>query len=305
MQDDGWKQLDTLRLILALVVAVGHLVGIFAYPFSVVSESTSDALALAAEVAVGVFFLTSGLVIGRSLLSKSPYGDRLFLVYMERRLSRIYPPLLFSVALTTCMALLLRLVDLDHYVGSAHNLTRESFSYLENIGDIEKALLTFGFRGGLTGSSNGPLWSLALEMQAYVVVGLLAQARYSTKIWIKIVCAIGVAIAIRARGTDMPNQLSLICFGLFALGVLLNLFKPTFPKILPVIPVDFSYSLYILHFPIMLFIFFLTCQGGFPPVAKVYGLMFASLIIAVTVSIFSGLVVERYRLPQLRLQAAK
>jgi peptidoglycan/LPS O-acetylase OafA/YrhL len=305
MQDDGWKQLDTLRLILALVVAVGHLVGIFARPFGVVSESTNDALSLASEVAVGIFFLTSGLVIGRSLISKSPCGDRLFLVYIERRLSRIYPPLLFSVALTASMALLLRSVNLDHYVGSAQTVVRDSFSYLENIGDIEKALLTFGFRGGLTGSSNGPLWSLALEMQAYVVVGLLAQALYSRKTWIKTACFIGVAIAIRARGTDMPNELSLICFGLFALGVLLNLLKPTFPRILPVIPVDFSYSLYILHFPIMLFIFFLTCQGEFPPVAKVYLLMFTSLTAAVAISIFSGLVIERYRLPQLRLQAAK
>jgi peptidoglycan/LPS O-acetylase OafA/YrhL len=171
--------------------------------------------------------------------------------------------------------------------------------------DVEKALVTFGFRGGLTGSSNGPLWSLALEMQAYVVVGLLAQALYSSKIWIRTVCVIGVAIAIRARGVDMPNQLSLICFGLFALGVLLNLLQPTFPRILPVIPVDFSYSLYILHFPIMLFIFFLNCQGEIPPVATSYLLMFASLIVAVAVSIFSGLFVERYRLPQLRLRAAK
>jgi peptidoglycan/LPS O-acetylase OafA/YrhL len=305
MQDDGWKQLDTLRLILASVVAIDHAIGIFAHPFGAVSEPIDDSLSFASEVAVGIFFLTSGLVIGRSLITKTAYADRLFVVFMERRFSRIYPPLLFSVALTASMALLLRSVNLDHYNGPAHDLTRDSFSYLEDIGDVEKALLTFGFRGGLTGSSNGPLWSLALEMQAYVIVGLVAQALYSSKIWIKIICPIGVAIAIRARGTSLPNELSLICFGLFALGVLLNLFRPTFPKILPVVPVDFSYSLYILHFPIMLFIFFLTCQGEIPPVSKLYFLMFASLAVAVTVSVFSGLFIERYRFPQLRLRAAK
>ena len=75
MQDDGWKQLDTLRLILAFVVAIGHAVGIFALPFGVVSESFSGALSFASEVAVGIFFLTSGLVIGRSLISKSANGN--------------------------------------------------------------------------------------------------------------------------------------------------------------------------------------------------------------------------------------
>src|SRR3984893_18867372 len=75
MQDDGWKQLETLRLILAFVVAIGHAVGIFAHPFGVVSESFSGALSFASEVAVGIFFLTSGLVIGRSLISKSANGN--------------------------------------------------------------------------------------------------------------------------------------------------------------------------------------------------------------------------------------
>jgi peptidoglycan/LPS O-acetylase OafA/YrhL len=305
MRDDGWNQLDTLRLILASIVAAGHAVGIFARPFGVVSDSVSDALSLASEVAVWIFFLTSGLVIGRSLASKSPNGDKLFFIYMKRRFSRIYPPLVFSVVLTASMALILRSRNLDHYVGTAHDLTRDSFSYLEDIGDVAKSLLTFGFRGGLTGSSNGPLWSLALEMQAYVVVGLLAQAFYSKTTWIKLACVIGAAIAIRSRGADMPNQVSLICFGLFALGVSLNALKPTFPKILPVIPVDFSYSLYILHFPIMLFIFFLTCQGDIPPIAKSYVLMAVSLIIAVSVSLFSGFFIERIRLPELRLRRAK
>jgi peptidoglycan/LPS O-acetylase OafA/YrhL len=305
MQDDGWKQLDTLRLILALVVAIGHAVDIFALPLGVVSESFNDAFSLTSEAAVCIFFLTSGLVIGRSLTTKSHYGDKLFLVFMERRFSRIYPPLIFSVALTVSMALLLRSFNLAQYAGTAHNLVRESFSYVENIKDVEKALFTFGFRGGLTGSSNGPLWSLALEMQAYVVIGLLAQALCTNKLWIRTVSLIGVAIAIRARGTEMPNELSLACFGLFATGVLLNQLKPAFPKILPIVPVDFSYSLYILHFPIMLFIFFLTCQGEIPSLTKTYLLMFASLTIAVAISVLSGLFIERYRFPQLRLRAAK
>lgn len=299
--DDGWKQLDTVRLILASIVAIGHAVGIFARPFGAVSPLINDGLSQASEVAVALFFLTSGLVIGRSLISKSRNGDRLFLVFMWRRFARIYPPLLFSVALTVSMALILRALGLDHYLGTTQGLTRDSFSYLDNIKDVERALLTFGFRGGFTGSSNGPLWSLALEMQAYVVVGLFAQAFYSRRVSITVLCLAGVAFAIRAREGAALNELSIICFGLFALGVLLNIAKPTFPKLLPVVPIDFSYSLYILHFPIMLFIFFLTCQGDVP-FAKVWSLVLVSLAAAVVTSVVSGLVIERYRGARLQLE---
>lgn len=50
MEDNGWKQLDTLRLILASIVAVGHAVGIFAHPFAAVSPQIIDALSQASEV---------------------------------------------------------------------------------------------------------------------------------------------------------------------------------------------------------------------------------------------------------------
>ncbi|SHN82350.1 Peptidoglycan/LPS O-acetylase OafA/YrhL, contains acyltransferase and SGNH-hydrolase domains [Bradyrhizobium erythrophlei] len=304
MEDNGWNQLDTVRLILASIVAVDHAVGIFVSPFDLVGSQISDALSQAAEVAVELFFLTSGLVIGRSLIGKSHYGDALFLVFMTRRIARIYPPLLFSVLLTVAMALILRALGLDRYHGTAQALTRDSFSYLDNLRDVGRALLTFGFRGGLTGSSNGPLWSLALEMQAYVVVGLLAQAFYSKRIWMAILCLIGLAFAIRAREGGPLNELSVICFGLFALGVLLNIAKPSFPKLLPPIPIDFSYSLYILHFPTMLFIFFLTCQEEVSA-AKAWLLVSVSLIVAFAMSVLSGIFIERHRGPRLRLEIRK
>jgi peptidoglycan/LPS O-acetylase OafA/YrhL len=223
---------------------------------------------------------------------------------MGRRFARIYPPLLFSVALTVSMALILRALGLDHYLGKTPDLTRESFSYLDNIRDVERALLTFGFRGGLTGSSNGPLWSLALEMQAYVVVGLLAHAFFSRRITMAVLCLAGVAFAISARESAALNELSIICFGLFALGVLLNIAKPAFPKLLPGVPIDFSYSLYILHFPIMLFIFFLTCQGDVP-CPKARSLVLVSLAAAFAVPLLSGLFIERHRGSRLKLEIQK
>src|SRR6266568_4997036 len=97
MKADGWDQLDTIRLILASIVVVDHAAGIFGRPFALVSTEVSDWLAFGAEWAVYLFFLISGLVIGRSLIRMSGNGDSLFLDFMRRRIARIYPPLLFSV----------------------------------------------------------------------------------------------------------------------------------------------------------------------------------------------------------------
>src|ERR1700720_2535241 len=98
MKTSGWDQLDTMRLILASIVAVGHAIEVFAIPFGLLPSL--DVFAWASEFAVLAFFAISGLVIGRSLTSSSKKGDWLFLSFMKRRVRRIYPPLLFSVVLT-------------------------------------------------------------------------------------------------------------------------------------------------------------------------------------------------------------
>lgn len=293
MSNDGWDQLSTVRLILASIVAVGHAVGIFGYPFGLISETGLALAGYAAEFAVLSFFLISGMVIGRSLIRRVNEGDRLFLAFFKARLLRIYPPLIASVVLTGAFALILRVLHLDHYTGPASNLMRDSFSYLDNWPDVWKALITFGFRGGLGGSSNGPLWSLALEMQAYVFVGLVAQIIVAGSWSVRIASAVLLALALRARGLHGLEIYHYICFGCFAVGVGLSFLPIRFPKVLPVVTLDFSYSLYILHFPIMLFIFFIACQGNQPSLVMASMLIVASLAITTLVSMASGVVFER------------
>lgn len=291
--DDGWDQIDTVRLLLASVVAVGHGVGILAHPFGYASEAFNDALSTASIVAVLVFFLISGLVIGRSLFRLCESGGLIFVAFMRRRVLRIYPPLLFSVVLCIALAGILQAAGMDRYSGTAEPV-RASFSYLQGLRDVIVAMMTFGFRGGLTASSNGPLWSLALEMQAYVFAGLAAQIWAARSWWGKTLSATLLITVLRWRDTSDLDPYHVACFGLFAAGMVASLAPIKFPAVLPVVPVDFSYSLYILHFPLMLFIFFVWCQQT-PSAAMAWTLVAASLAVSVAMSIGSGLTLERVR----------
>jgi peptidoglycan/LPS O-acetylase OafA/YrhL len=291
MRKDGWDQLDMARLILASIVAVGHAIEIFAIPFGLLPSM--DLFAWASEFAVLAFFAISGLVIGRSLIQSSGSGDWLFLNFMKRRLRRIYPPLLFSVVLTASVAVVLSQIGLDRYAGAALEPARTEFSYLQNWYEIVKALATFGFRGDLSASSNGPLWSLALEMQAYVVAGLTAQAFAARSKWVVAVSVIAIPIVLRARGAQLPDLYHFACFGCFACGIAASFFPIRFPRVVPIVSIDFSYSLYILHFPIMLFVFFIWCQGEAPSMWKLIWLMMFSIAASVLISIGSAIIFEK------------
>jgi peptidoglycan/LPS O-acetylase OafA/YrhL len=110
----------------------------------------------------------------------------------------------------------LRQFGLDRYSGVAAEPAHASFSYLDNWYEIAKSLATFGFRGDLSASSNGPLWSLGLEMQAYVIAGLIAQAIVARSKWVMAASVIAVPAMLRARGAQLPDLYHLACFGCFA-----------------------------------------------------------------------------------------
>jgi peptidoglycan/LPS O-acetylase OafA/YrhL len=290
---DGWEQLDSVRLILAVIVAVAHALGIFVLPFWTIPQWIGDASTYSTVSAVLLFFLISGLVIGRSLRSLAKKTDYPFPIFMWRRFTRIYPPLLFSVLVCVVFALILQFLGMDSYSGPATDLTRDSFSYLDSLPGVILSLETFGFRGGLTGVSNGPLWSLQLEMQAYVFAGLIAQAIVAKTTPVRIVSIALLAMVAKLRGAQDLQLYHWICFTLFAAGMALSTLPIRFPRLIPVVSVDCSYSLYILHFPTILLIFFLTCSGKPPGAIKVSFLIVLSFAAVAALSIFSGVFVER------------
>jgi peptidoglycan/LPS O-acetylase OafA/YrhL len=307
-----WAQLDTLRLILAGIVFCGHFHQVF-----IASVVGSASLAFAvfgflARAAVLGFFVLSGLVICRSLILKSDDPDTLLLEFTSRRAARILPPLLASVALVFVLGLILQSTGLARYTGFASLPARDSYDY--HLAWVRDSLLSFGFRGDLTGLANGPLWSLALELQLYAIAGLAFQTWHSRSVWhgMPAACCLWVAL----RHTDIGNCGIDLCYGSFGLGMAVYaaqlyrrgremlLLLASFAlsaclglmflapasiamldasafwlsaqtavvsafaalvvwlvgserSLLPVFSTDFSYSLYIFHFPILLFFFFL------------------------------------------------
>lgn len=346
--NESWAQLDTLRLILAASVVAAHLVQIFVIPDIGAWRGAMAVFPIAARFAVLGFFVLSGFVIARSLSLKARGpAPELLLDFAARRIARIGPPLLFSMALTLALEGVLRAFGLADYGGLSAWPARHAFAY-----DFHAALiglLSFGFAGELSGNANGPLWSLTYELRLYVLAALAFQlwrARLSLQ---GAVTALFLAVLLRwVLGTI--SLTAAICYASFALGMLtygarnsiaaarllpalgaavalalpligwsdadlmdsapfwavaqaafVGLFAGSVlwlvrgPRRLWLTPVEFSYSLYICHFPVILFCFFLFSAHARPsPVAALAGWALA-LAGTLGAALASGHLLERPR----------
>jgi len=284
----GWKQLDTARLCLALLVVAAHANYIFITPLGY--TASFPITEWMARYAVLGFFVLSGLVIGRSLVQRRDG----FVPFLIRRIGRIYPPLILSFVL---------LIAIDHVLRAAGIPTRTlpnagpmTSSYSYDPPSAALCLATFGFRGWLASEANGALWSLVIEMRCYVVAGLLAQVAFSRSRAGKIgwSAALLGAVGLLARDPRL-DPLITICYAAFAFGLLLNLAVKRIPPVLPVVRLDISYSLYIVHAPVMLGLFFASYQPAFPSLAGALALSAAAILAALALSIFSARFVEPFR----------
>ena len=124
-------------------------------------------------VGVDVFFVISGYVISRQLLEAIDSGTFSLLNFYERRVRRIFPALLFIVALTTVFAWLLllppQMLDFsDSLLASAFFSSNFFFWKQSGYFDIASA-----FRPLLH------LWSLAVEEQFYILMPVAISVSYA------------------------------------------------------------------------------------------------------------------------------
>lgn len=283
----GWKQLDTARLLLSLIVVVAHANYVFITPLGY--TATFPITEWMARYAVLAFFVLSGLVIGRSLALRRDG----FVPFMIRRVGRIYPPLILSFVLV---------VAIDHALSSADIPTRalpnaglmvSSFSY--NLRNVALSLATFGFRGWLSSEANGALWSLVIEMRCYVVAGLLAQIAFSRTPLGKTTCIGALVYVFGLLAHDRLDSVILLSYAAFAFGLLLSLAVRRIPEVMPAVPVDISYSLYILHSPIMLGLYFVFYQPSFPSLSGALALSCVAISTAITLSLLCARYIEPFR----------
>ena len=194
------QQLDSgkngARGIAALIVCIDHAYGLFLEPHFGGAVVASHFVALAANQAVMVFFAISGFLITKSIMANLRRNVSFSLrEYLYARIARVYPPLIFSIALTCVLFLVVKSCglsggsnDIPYQVG-VFPMMREVFSVTR--GDILQALI---MNNGLL-LSNGPLWSLFIEWWIYLVVGLAVFVFTNRNILSKLLFTVVLALA--------------------------------------------------------------------------------------------------------------
>jgi peptidoglycan/LPS O-acetylase OafA/YrhL len=187
---DKWKESD--RGIAAMVVAIAHAYTLFIYPHLGPEDLLGKILGIAAHQAVMIFFVVSGYLITISILNniQKNKGRFNFAQYLISRLARIYPPLIFVIAVTIFFW---AAIGFFHLHGFSPNLPfgigdfeSSRTVFILALSDIKNAVL---MRNGML-DVNGPLWSLCIEWRIYIVAGVLALFITTSKIFIKVLFAI-------------------------------------------------------------------------------------------------------------------
>jgi len=164
--------LDGLRGVLALTVCFTHAWAAIIAPWLGGFNLLHGMFSIPARLAVVSFFVLSGYAICVSVQQNiKKYSEFSLYDWGLNRVLRIYPPLIVSVVICLLLIQITQLIDYESV--TPYPLARGVFNYDMDV--VLKSLISIGFEGRLTGSVysgfNGPMWSLAIEMQLYVLVG--------------------------------------------------------------------------------------------------------------------------------------
>ena len=189
--------LDTLRGMSALAVCWFHLSG-----SSMIGTGPIRASGTYGWLGVEVFFVISGFVIPLALL-RERYSLSNYSTFLLKRLARLYPPYLASVALGFALLALYSI-----YKGQPRvNL------------DPNDLLLHLFLLNDLFGRPwlNSIYWSLAIEIQFYLMIGLCFPLLFSSEPWQRYVGYAAFVLPIFA----LPSSIFLFHFSfLFLMGIL-------------------------------------------------------------------------------------
>jgi len=157
-----------LRLVLASAVIYSHCWGLVRGGFDV--DDLSRVLGgSVASYAVDAFFVLSGFLVYPSL---TRFGPALF---AGARLTRLWPGLLLSVALTILGGLAFTTLPATRYLAGAVH-------YLSNLTFWKAAYTLPGVTcGGVPCDVNGSLWTLPFEVRCYLILGLLGVLGLASK----------------------------------------------------------------------------------------------------------------------------
>lgn len=181
--DDRKNSFDLIRLFAALLVLYAHsyhIFGLGADPLTAITGIYSG------TIAVYMFFCISGFFISKSVVERTP------LEFIVARCARIFPALFFCNLFTITLILPWVLVDRSWF---DFVFSLESVSYIYKNTSLLWGLeftMPIVFDAHPDQAVNGSLWTLPVELQAYVLVFLFfALGWFSNKVRFNtIVCVI-------------------------------------------------------------------------------------------------------------------
>jgi len=171
--------IDVLRGFAALLVVFYHVIAVGEW-----KDFPTTGMAMLPRVGwmgVDLFFVISGFVIGKTALEGFATGGNWRTLYMQRRIRRIAP---------------LYLATMVCYLFLVHpNVLREGWTTVAHI--LSHLLFLHNLSPTTYYSINGPSWSIALEMQFYIIVALTTPWMARASWWKVLLAWMGVAIGWR------------------------------------------------------------------------------------------------------------
>lgn len=269
--------ISACRGVAAISVLLTHTYYVFANKFVPGPDPILFTLGLGSESAVYTFFFLSGFLITLSIANNVRKAGSFDVArYSLSRVIRIYPPLIGTIILIFGVGEIIKLV------GGPLNLPgREVYS-----APASQIWTALALRSGL-GIADGPLWSLYIEGQIYIIAGGVAMIGWSSTWYLRILGAIIVFVGYRLPQTnEWFNFYASIWLAGAAACVLMKgvqIILPPSPRWLSSTG-NFSYSLYVIHFPILLLALSLKPSRFTAVQTGVYGV----------VTIFAILIFSRY-----------
>ena len=198
------NRFDFVRLIAAWLVLYSH-----SYVLSASKEIELISKYLkfdtAGGLAVGVFFSISGYLVFKSLENSNSLK-----IFIIKRALRIYPALILSVLFSVfVVGIICTELSIQEYLTN-----RKTLSYLKTLTGFNiKYELPGVFENFPEKSVNGSLWSIAIELRCYLVLGIISLLPFSMKIklWISVTILSSLLLF---RPIEAPSDLSIKFLGL-------------------------------------------------------------------------------------------
>lgn len=198
--------LNSLRFYAALSVVIQHLSSYTVWANEPASRRGINFLFMQGGDAVGLFFVLSGFLITYLLLHEAAHSDVDVGRFYARRVLRIWPPYFVAIAVGFALVLLLRPALLDLRALPLLLLMLPNVAYALNT--IPHLL--------------GPLWSIGVEEQAYLVLPWLVKRllRWLPLVFVTVIVArVVLAYLALASGDRALNEfVGTIRFECMALG---------------------------------------------------------------------------------------